>query len=430
MGVLLINLPSSAWYRKEFTKGSGMPPLGLLYIATVLQKNDIDVKLIDMTTTPMNKEEFTSLLAEKKPKIIGISTYCESWISLKVISAEIKRILPNAIVVAGGAFATFLKEEILNVTDVDIVSIGEGEYSFLKLSEYFIRGIGDFEDIPGIFYKNQVGKFVYDQVEVGRIKNLVELPFPNRDLVDVNAYTMPYTISTARGCPGACIFCSSRAYWGNRVYMRSAQNVFDEIMYLYKKYNTTYFQIVDDTFTASRKRAVEVCEKLSNTGIQFLWGCESRADVITPEFIKTLRRAGCNKIQFGLESANNNILKELKKHVTVEQIENAVQLAHSEGMYITLSYIVGHAFDTKETIQETLDFANRMKEMYGASVLGSINTPFMGTEQYERRKELGIEIHNTDWDEFRLDNPNINTRNLSIDDLRHYNMIITEMARG
>lgn len=428
MDVLLINLPSSAWYRKEFTKGSGMPPLGLLYIATILEKNEYDICVLDLTTKLMDQSYFDNYLQEHKPKIIGISTYCESWISLKVIAEEIKRILPQTIVVAGGAFATFIKEDILDNTAVDMVSMGEGEYSFLNLCNCLIRGIGTISDVKGLFYKVN-GKPVYKNAVMERIRNLDELPFPNRDLVDIKAYTLPYTISTARGCPGACIFCSSRAYWGTKVYMRSAESVFSEIMYLHEKYNNTYFQIVDDTFTASRKRASEVCENIKKTGVKFRWGCESRADVITPEFIKLLREAGCNKIQFGLESANNDILKKLKKHVTVEQIEEAVRLAYGEGMYITLSYIVGHAFDTKETIEETLDFANRMKREYGASVLGSINTPFLGTEQYDRRDELGIHIHNMDWDEFRLDNPNIDTSKVTIDELRNYSMIINDMSK-
>ena len=233
-------------------------------------------------------------------------------------------------------------------------------------------------------------------------------------------YVLPYTISTSRGCPGQCIFCSSKSFWGKSVIMRSAENVYKEVMDIYEKYGANIFYITDDTFTASKKRCLEFCEMLRQSGISFVWGCESRADVINEEFIRILYESGCHKIQFGMESADNEILQRIKKHVTIEQIENAVMCAAKYNMHIQVSYIVGHAFDTEETVKKTISFAKHLSDDYGARVVCSVNTPFPGTEQYEKRKELGIEIKTDEWEKYLLNSPIINTKHLSINQLRYY----------
>lgn len=271
----------------------------------------------------------------------------------------------------------------------------------------------------GICYKDENGNIV-ENTELNRITDLNSLPFPERDLVDKEKYIMPYTISTSRGCPGDCIFCSSKAFWGKKVILRTAQNVYDEVMFLHNKYGTNIFSIVDDTFTASRKRCMDFCKLIKETDIKFLWECESRADVIDEKLIKILYNAGCHKIQFGLESADNEVLKKLKKNITVEQIENAVKCAYKYGMHIQASYIIGHAFDTEETIKKTIKFARYLKEKYGVRTVCSVNTPFPGTEQFIYRQELGIDIKTYAWDQYILSNPIISTNNLSISQLRYY----------
>lgn len=419
--VLLINLPTGEWYREKLKDSNSMPPLGLLYIAAYLEKFDYTVSVLDMAVEGYSSQELQELLKEKNPKIVGMSTYNEAWNTQKALCKFVKKVLPDAVISAGGAFASFCYEAVLNESLTDYVLVGEGEYSFKNLADFVIRDnkTGNIQDIHGLCYKDENGNIQVNSAEC-RIQNLDELPFPDRDLVPLEKYSIGYTISTSRGCPGNCIFCSSRAFWGKQVVMRSAKSVFDEVMEIYNKYGISLFYITDDTFTASKKRCLEFCEMLNDTGIEFVWGCESRADVINEEFIEILYKAGCHKIQFGLESADNEILKKLKKHVTIEQIENAVKLASKMGMHIQTSYIVGHAFDTKETVEKTLKFAEHLRNEYGARVVCSVNTPFPGTEQYDRREELGIKIYTDDWGKFVLSNPIISTNNLSRNDLRYY----------
>ncbi|SFB30603.1 B12-binding domain-containing radical SAM protein [Clostridium frigidicarnis] len=418
--VLLINLPTTSWYKEKFAQSNGMPPLGLLYIGTVLKESNYKVKIIDFAVEKFTKESFSNTLNELNPKLIGMSTYNESWKAQKLLCELIKEVLPSSKIFAGGAFATFCYKDILMDSKTDYIIQGEGEHSVLHLCDaIFERNNEKLENVPGIVFKIH-NEELYINESMERIEDLDKLPFPDRSLVDLNKYLIPYTISTSRGCPGACIFCSSRAFWGKKVKMRSAKSVFDELMDLNKKYGTTVFYITDDTFTASSKRVYEFCKMIKESNINFLWGCESRADIITEELMSMLSECGCKKIQIGLESADNNILKKLNKLVTIEQIENGISLAHKYGMHISASFIVGHAFDTDETIQKTISFAKYIQSKYGAYVMGSVNTPFPGTEQYYKAEELGIKIHSNTWDNFKLNNPIISTKSISIEKLRYY----------
>lgn len=420
LDVILLNLPTGVWYKEKLAYSNSMPPLGILYLASYLQKHDYTVKIIDFAVEGTSIRDFRKILSKARPKIIGMTTYNESWLAQGEICKLIKNELPDAKIIAGGAFASFCYDHVLKESQTDYVLKGEGEYSFLQLCDLVIKNDLeiDINKIPGL-YRKEKEEIISNPAAI-RIRDLDSLPFPNRDLVDLSKYVMPYTIATTRGCPGECIFCSSKAFWGKKVIMRSAENVYDEVMYLNNKYNTNIFYITDDTFTASKKRCLDFCQMLKESGKNFTWGCESRADVIDENFLEVLYYAGCRKIQFGLESGDNDILKKLKKDVTIEEIENAVKCAYKFGMHIQLSYIIGHAFDTEETVEKTLAFAQELRDRYGAKVVCSVNTPFPGTEQYEKREELGISIKTNRWEKFVLNNPIIKTNHLSTNQLRYY----------
>lgn len=420
MDVLLINLPTDRWYKKTLAKKSSMPPVGLLYLATVLHNNNYKVKVIDFAIESILKDQFRELLDQNKPKIIAMSTYNESWQALKIFTKITKSILPECKIVAGGAFATFCFTDIFAETQIDYVIRGEGDYAMLKLCNIIFKRVNEnIETISGIVYRKKNNE-LYINNSIERISDLDQLPFIKRDLIDLKKYTIPFTISTARGCPGDCIFCSSRAFWGKKVYIRSARNIFQEIMHIYKKYKSKQFYIADDTFTASPRRVEEFCKLILESKIDFDWSCESRANVVTDELCKRIVDAGCGKVQIGLESADNEILQKLKKRVTIEQIENAVKLLYKYKLNIVVSFIIGNAHDTHETMKKTLDFARHLKIDYNAFTVCSINTPFPGTEQYARAEEFKLKIYSENWSDYCLNNAIISTPYLTKEEIQDY----------
>ncbi len=416
--VLLINVPTSRRYKKDLVNIVSMPPLGLMYISSNLMKYGYTAEILDMSVEFYNKEEFIEKILTINPKIIGISTFVESWSAMKVVAKIIKETLPEVPIVGGGACASFCYEQILHELKFDYIVFGEGENTFVNLCDSLINKRRVIHEVDGIAYLKD-GNIKITKANT-RIKNLDDLPFPSRDLIRMDRYIYPVTISTSRGCPGKCIFCSSRSYWGKEICFRNPENVVAEILEVEKKYNTNMFFIIDDTFTISPNRAIKFCELLINSGKNFIWGCESRADVVSEKLLRTIYEAGCRKIQFGMESGNDEILNKIGKKVTTEQIQNAVKLASSIGFDINVSFIIGHPFDTHETVKQTIDMALRLKDLYHANVFGSINTPYPGTDLYNNAGAYGIELLTKNWDKYTMDNAIINTKNLTAEEIRHY----------
>lgn len=428
LDVLLINVPTSRKYKKGFAEISSMPPLGMMYIASYLQKSNYNVKIVDMAVDFFDKETFVNMLKSENPKIVGLSSFVESWSAIKMITKVIKATIPNAIITAGGPFATFCPEQLLEESPIDYIIFSEGEYVFANLADSLIRRELEINNVCGIAYKKD-DKIVFTEPNK-RIKNLDELVFPNRDLINLDKYVYPITISTARGCPGNCMFCSSKSYWGEKIVFRSPENIIEEILEVEEKYQINMFFIIDDTFTINVHRAIKFCELLNKTKKKFIWGCESRADVASEELLNSLYSAGCRKIQFGMESGNDDILKKIGKNVTTKQIENAVKIASKIGFDINLSFIIGHVFDTHETVVQTIEFALKLREKYKVNLFSSINTPYPGTKLYNEADKHGLKLLTNDWNKFTMDNAVIDTKYLTSLEIREYYQRFMDVLLG
>ncbi|WP_181793952.1 B12-binding domain-containing radical SAM protein [Garciella nitratireducens] len=186
------------------------------------------------------------------------------------------------------------------------------------------------------------------------------------------------------------------------------------------KFKAKEFFIVDDTFTMIPERTKKFCDLLSELETFFIWGCESRTDIVDKDLLQSMYLAGCRKTQFGLESAHDKVLHSINKNITFKQVENATKLAHDIGFDINISVIIGHAEDTKETIEYTLEKSRLLKEKYNANMQFSINIPYPGTDLYENAVEYGIEVLTDNYDFYSTDNAIINTKYLTANDLRYY----------
>lgn len=355
----------------------------------------------------MTDDGFLDYVKRYDPLIIGISSFYESWSAMKSLCKVIKKIFPEIYMVIGGNGATFSYEEILNTTKADYVILGEGEIPFLKLCKALNKNKKDIRHIAGIAFKE--GKQIISNPPL-RILELDMLPFPDRNSINIKKYTYPFTICTTRGCVGECKFCSSKSFYGKNVVFRSIDNIIEELKFLKKSYFITQFYIVDDSFTINKKRAIEFCKRLKQINYNLSWFCEARADTADQELLRALRSAGCFKIQFGMESGNDEILQKIGKNTTTKQIENAVSIASGLGMEINLSFIIGHAWDTLKTIENSFEFALKMRNLYQANILCSINTPYPGTFNYNHRNELGIKLLTQKWDHYRMNSSVMDTQ--------------------
>ena len=348
------------------------PPLGLAYMAAVLEQNDIEVKIFDCPVCEMDHEKLKSELDSYQPTIIGIGAMTPIIESALKSANVAKQVCPDAKVVMGGPHATFADKQLISdEKDVDIIVRGEGEETLLDLAKQSpeMQKIGD---IKGITFRkdNQVIR----SIDRPFIQNLDALPLPAYKYIQMKRYRITgmklLPIISSRGCPFQCSFCVASQMFGAKYRARSSKNVLDELEWLKDEYDAEGIAFQDDTLTFDKKRALEICDGMIERKLKLPWGCSSRADVVTKEVLAKMAKAGCDEICFGVESGCQRIRDSIKKKVTTEQCENAIKWAKEAGIFVTVSVILGYPGETKETLRKALTLSAKLNlTMYGYATL-------------------------------------------------------------
>lgn len=417
--ILLILAPTPNPLSKELPKIAGVLPLGIAYIAASLAENAIPVEVLDLFNNPCSSGELRRVIREKMARIIGLSATTENYSNAIRIARLIKDVDPSTVVVLGGPHVTFTAEETLQETAVDVVVRQEGEFSMVELAQYYLRGRGSLERITGISFRDRAGAIIHNEPRP-LIGNLDELPMPARHLFSDGRYATRYEpFITSRGCPYRCIFCSASAMSGGRYRMRSAPNVIDEIVFLANQ-GRKRINFSDDTMTASTRRLGAICDLLARLDLEIEWLCESRVDVLTLEILQRMRRLGCSIIQFGVESGSQQVLDQIQKGITTAQVEAAVRSAFQSGYdTIICSFMVGHPFDTEDTVQQSIDFATKLQSTYGVEVRFHVCTPYPGTHLILNKEELGVELVSRNYEDYNFFNPVMNLKHLTQSQVRN-----------
>jgi anaerobic magnesium-protoporphyrin IX monomethyl ester cyclase len=361
--ILFVQLTTSKWYRRaENYRLTKIPPIGLLTISSYLRMNGVkNVQVIDFAFSQYSKESFENLLKTNKIEVVGLSIYSESYRHAIDMANFIKKVNPNIKIVAGGAFVTFIADELLQQPAFDFVVLGEGEITMLEL--LLSLNYPDqlpLKNIQGLAFRDENNQITQNPRRAP-IKNLNVLPFMDRSQ-DVIDFFEP-SLNTSRGCPGNCIYCASRAMWGNKYRMRNAHNVFAEIFYLHHRYgNLSKLNFAEDTFTASRKRIREICRLIIDSGIKIKFWCESRVDVLTKDILKDMKDAGLLSIQIGVESGVQEIIDEINKNITLEKVEEVLTWTKELDIFrVHCGFMIGHPSDTEATIKKTIEFAHHIQ---------------------------------------------------------------------
>jgi anaerobic magnesium-protoporphyrin IX monomethyl ester cyclase len=379
------------------------PPLGLAYMAAVLEQNAFEVKIIDCPVCQINHEKLKAELAAYDPTIVGIGSMTPTIVSALKSAQVAKEACPDAKVLMGGPHATFADREILNDEKaVDIIVRGEGEETIVELAKQApnMQKIGE---VKGISFRKE--KQIIQTVNRPFIQDLDALPRPAYKYVPMEKYRITgktlLPIITSRGCPFQCSFCVASQMFGQRFRMRSSKNVLDELEWLRDEYGAEGIAFQDDTLTFDKRRATEICDGMIERKINLPWGCGTRADVVTKEVLEKMAKAHCNETMFGIESGCQRMRAVLKKGVTNEQCWNAIKWAKEAGMFVTVSVILGYPGETKESLQETLDFARKLEP---DDVWLCHATPYPGTYLRDLVKSYGWKMSDN-WELYNTMNP-------------------------
>jgi anaerobic magnesium-protoporphyrin IX monomethyl ester cyclase len=374
---------------------SSWPPLGMLYIATILAKEGFEVSLLDQAAKGLTIAETARWVKKENPDIVGFSTLASSGRTAALTAREIKKENPDAKIVFGNYYATFNTERVLQKYPwVDIIVRGEGEITSLELAKRLKNG-ESLKNVLGITFREK--NKVISTPDRPLIKDVDALPFPERELIDVEyhsevagAVTAPEkftTVLSSRGCPFRCRFCGCQRFARGVWRARSAENTVKEISLLasmgYKQ-----FLFVDDSFTINPKRVTEICRQLRREKVDMDWICEGRVDYCSYETMREMVKAGCKNIYFGIESANQRILDYYDKRITPQQSEKAVKTTRKACMdSIMASFIVGAPTETREEIENTLNFARKIPiDFPQFNILGV----FPGMDIWEEFKAKGV----------------------------------------
>jgi len=402
MKVLLVNPPfeqeeESVGKTKSVRKVLNIiPPLGITYIAAVLEKIGAEVKIIDCATG-VSYEKVFKMLKEEFPDVIGITSTTPAFVNAKKVASFVRRELPRVKTIIGGAQVSALPHETMETSLFDIGVLGEGELTIEKLfKNYENNDFKELDKINGIVYVNENG--VQQNKNQEFINNLDSIPLPARHLLPhpicyqptpASCRRVPYAVMiTSRGCPAQCTFCD-RKIFGESYRMRSTANLFAEIEEVVSKYGVREIRFFDDTFTVKKKRVYEICDEFERRKLNVIWTCLTKVVNVDGPMLKRMRKAGCWQVLYGLESGDDRMLKLLRKGNTVEKNKRAIRLAKEAGLEVRGDFIVGTPGETWVSLEKTVQFAIDMKLDYAH--FNKFN-PLPGSELYRQLVRQGYKF--------------------------------------
>jgi anaerobic magnesium-protoporphyrin IX monomethyl ester cyclase len=375
-------------------------PLGIGYLAAVLEKNQYEVNVIDCQALRPTRNQLKAELIKSHPDVVGVTSATLTYKPALEIVKTAKEALPNCLLILGGPHVTVLDEQTLNeAPEADIIVRGEGEQTMLELADLVSRSdLKNIQEVEGITFRRN-DKIVRNK-DRAFIQNLDELPHPAYEHFQLSKYKlsgkMYLPIITSRGCPFQCTFCLASRMCGKRFRTRSPKKVVDELEWLRDVHGADVFAFYDDTFTFDIKRAYEICEEMKNRGFDLPWDCRTRVDRISTEVLSKMRDANCQLIHFGVESGSQKMLSAMKKGTTVEQNERAIRWTKEVGISVAISVVVGYPGETADMLKQTFDFIRKTGPDY-VYVCQAI--PYPGTELFDLLRELGWEV-STEWNHY------------------------------
>ena len=397
MRVMLINPPVIAYQKKRsiFPVINNLffnsPPLGLAYIAAVLEREKIPVAIIDAAVERLSLKHLLHRIKKFDPDVIGITSTTNLFDSALETANKIKEYSLNAKLILGGSHFSANPRHALSYGLFDIGIKGEGEVTFLELIRTLDRNDG-LHKVKGLALRKRDEVFFTEPREF--IEDLDSLPFPARHLLPMeryipqpnDQYLLPkLSMISSRGCPYGCIFCDKNIF-GEKYRSFSPKYIISEMEHLISNFGARDIAFLDSTFTVNEERVEAIIDEMKKRNVKVRWTCTVRANVVTKELLKKMRDAGCWRIRLGVESGNDRVLQFIKKGITKQQVKNVARWAHQLGLQPKGFFMIGHLVDTKKTIEETIHFA---KSLPFKDITVQINTPMPNTIQYEIYKDYG-----------------------------------------
>ena len=426
MKILLVN-PSRSYYQGSKGIRVGLP-LGLLYLAAILEKNSYRPKIFDCLTSPQSKviveddkithglpdDIILETIKKEDPRVVGITNPFTAQIENAIHIADlVKQVDKRIITVIGGPHVSVQSQELLKENkSIDIGVWGEGEYTFLELIKKIDKEL-PINDIANITYRDETRGVIKNKSK-GFIKNLDELVYPAYHLIDLEKYfdllkrglaprptirQRSISMITSRGCPYNCIFCSIHLHMGKFFRAHSPDYVIHHIKYVVDKYRVKHISFEDDNLTFDIDRCKKILKGIIDNQIKITWDTPNgvRADRIDEELIILMKKSGCVELIFGIESGSQRVLDEIvDKKLKLDKVIKVVQLCQKYKIKTKAFFVIGFPGETKKDILKTKEFALKLYKKYKVESGLLIATPLVGTRLYQICKTKGYLIREPD----------------------------------
>lgn len=429
MKALFLNLPTSdgtsfiregRCMQKKDTWATVWPPISLVLMATIAEREGACVKVIDCSVEDIDFESLEHHIQIFEPDLAIFNTATATINSDLSFASKIKNRFPNAKVGAFGIHVSALTDESFSINqDLDFVIRGEPEETVKHLVESMINKYG-MKGIEGISFR-EGGRIIHNRPRQW-IADLDSLPYPNWDLVNYLNYRLPLNqrpflfVVTGRGCPYQCIYCTQKTYYGTNYRLRNPQSVVDELRYLSSRYGVRDFMLWSETFTMNQEFVSKLCGTIKDNDLNINWSCTTRVDLVNPGILSEMKQAGCWLIAFGIESGSQRILDNTRKGHSVETSKEAVKMAKDAGLLVVGHFVLGLPGEDENSITETMGLLSEINVDFAQFYCA---VPFPGSPFYEQAKKEGW-IISKEWNAFEQSVYNMRLGDLSPKDIYHY----------
>jgi magnesium-protoporphyrin IX monomethyl ester (oxidative) cyclase len=415
--ILLLN-PPRVYFKGSKEARIGLP-LGIMYLAAVLEQNNYFPKILDCLIHPEStftiqgdreihgipEKRIIKIIEQEKPDLVGITCPFTAQIDSAIrIAGLVKRIDRKITTVIGGSHSSIRGTNLLEKCEnIDIAVKGEGENTFLQIAEHLEKNT-ELSSIQNIVYRDQTGK-IKQTASGGYIMDLDALPYPAYHLVDMRLYfdlldqgmmTRPsnqkrsISLISSRGCPFNCVFCSIHLHMGKKWRAHSAEYIVDHIEYVVTKYDVKHISFEDDNLTLDIERARSIFSGIIEKNIKITWDAPNgiRADRMDEAFIRLMKKSGCIELIIGVESGDQAVLdKIIDKKLDLNSVIKIAAICKKLKIKTQAFFVIGIPGEKGENIKKTLDFALMLKKKYGVIPNMNIATPLFGTRMYDIAKK-------------------------------------------
>jgi radical SAM superfamily enzyme YgiQ (UPF0313 family) len=402
-------VPPQGYVAQRWSEGSSMPPLGILFLASVLEQEGFEVMVVPSDVLGDTWQEVEQRIVDFRPAIVGITTTTENRFDSFKLAKIVKRVSPSTLTVLGGPHISMAGEDtISHVKQVDVLVVGEGERTIVELARTIKEG-GSLKNVPGIYFRDTDGQIVATGRR-SRIEELDDLPFPARHKIPMDKYNFfvetrdgkkrrAQNLMTSRGCPFNCYFCATPINWGRKMRGHSPERVVEEVEHLVDQYGAEFIWFYDDTLNYNAQRLHKIMDMIIERKLNIKFANEFRIDIIDKPLLEKMREAGLERGYFGVEAGakrvrNDVVLKTFEIDKAYQFVQWAKELDFIPGPF----FIFSHHTETWDEAQETIGIMEKVKDIHPqADISTAILHVYPGTPVEKIAKDEKIMPKNFSW---------------------------------